>query len=232
MGRLMESSGGFQYFDIIAIGLVAGFLLLRLRSILGKKTGRSEEEDGSFRPDHVAGRPDNVIPMPGAENRRVLTPEETSLGSTELDNALARIKSVDGYFDHKVFLSGARAAYEMIIQAFAAGDRPTLQGMVSREVFKSFDGAISDRERDGHTLERMLISIPVVEIIDIEFDGKLASLTVKFVSEQVDSLKDKEGNRLDEDGDAVVEITDIWTFAKNMRSSDPNWTLIATRSAS
>lgn len=232
--------GGFQYFDLVLLGLIVAFILLRLRSVLGRRTG----QEGPPRPfpgakgqDHPgpAGRDDvkrddsNVIPLPRPDREPALPPIDEEPASP-LDQTLAAVRRTDPAFDPRQFAEGARMAYEMIITAFASGDRETLSGLLSRELFGQFDQAIRQREQAGQTLERTLVGISKAEIVEARFDGKTAELTVRFVSEQIDALKDSSGAVIEDDG--VNEVTDDWTFARNVKSRDPNWTLIATLSPS
>ncbi len=143
---------------------------------------------------------------------------------------IGRIIAADSSFDPGGFLGGARAAFEMIVGAFAAGDAATLRPLLSDEVFENFNGAIKARAKANETLHTTLVGIKSAEIIEAMLDGKTALVTVKFVSEQINVTKDSEGRIIDGDPSTIAVITDIWTFARNIRARDPNWTLVATRS--
>ena len=137
----------------------------------------------------------------------------------------------DSSFDESGFLNGARAAFEMVINAFAQGDTKVLRPLLSNDVYDDFAGAIKGREEAKETLETTLVGIDEAEIIEAELQGKTAFVTIKFVSEQVNVTRDAQGKVVDGDESHVASITDIWTFARNTRSRDPNWTLVATRSS-
>lgn len=232
---------GFQFFDIILFAAIAAFLVLRLRSVLGKRTGHEERpsqdpfRQGQQRQQTNGQDRDKVIPMPDRKRPEdEVTDEELRAAAekseTPLSAGLTQIKLADRDFDEDGFLQGARGAFEMIVNAFAAGDRQTLRQLLANDVYKDFESAIEEREKQGQTLETTLVNIANAEIIEAELQGRTAFITVKFVSEQINLLKDSEGNRIEGDGEHVAEVVDIWTFARNTRSRDPNWTLVATRS--
>ena len=135
---------------------------------------------------------------------------------------------IRGNFDHKHFLTGARAAYEMIVNAFAEGDRRTLKNLLSREVYDGFEAAISEREKRGEMVESRFVSIDSAEITAAELRGRTAQLTVRFQSKLVTATRDKNGNVIDGNAEKVTDITDVWTFARDLSSRDPNWKLVAT----
>jgi predicted lipid-binding transport protein (Tim44 family) len=218
---------GFQFLDIILFAAIAAFLILRLRSILGRRSGHQGRRDlDPFR----RGAEEKVIHLPNERKGRRETAAETGGSDDPLSAGLTQIKLSDRNFDEQGFVTGARAAFEMIIVSFAQGDSKTLRPLLADEVFRDFSGAIEERERRGETLESTLVGISSAEIIEAEMQGKVAFVTVKFVSEQVNVTRDQESRIVDGDPSAVTKVTDIWTFARNTRSRDPNWSLVATRS--
>ena len=239
----------FDTYNIIFLAL-AVFILFRLKSVLGKRTGNERppfdpysrrEENGSR--DEVGGRKtDNVIPMPGQESAhetRVQEREETgdvvidkvAPQGTALNQALKQILSVDRSFEPQEFLQGARAAYEMIIMAFAEGDRKSLKQLLSKEVFDGFVAAIDDREARGETVESTFVGIDKSEIVEAALKDGVAQVTVKVQSQLISATRDKDGEVVDGDPNKVTEVVDIWTFARDTNSRDPNWKLVATESA-
>ena len=224
--------GSFPFLEIVLFAMVAGFLILRLRSVLGRRTGHERR-----RPDPITARTaqeearDKVIPLP--ERGRV-PPREEALPSSIADAGslagIAQIRSVDRSFDPAEFVAGARRAFEMIVDAFAKGESNTLRPLLSDEVFAQFDGAIRAREEARQTLATTLVGIRESEIVDAGLDGRTAQVTVKFVSEQINVTRDSEGRVVDGDPSAVAMVTDVWTFARNTASRDPNWLLVATTS--
>ncbi|RMD60791.1 MAG: Tim44 domain-containing protein, partial [Alphaproteobacteria bacterium] len=187
------------------------------------------------------GSEDKVIPLPDrarsgdGDGDEVATPNSPPRAATLGDGpevGLTQIQLADKNFDKDHFLAGARAAFEMVLNAYAAGDTKALRPLLSNDVYENFAGAIAERAKAGHTLETTLVGITEAAIVDAELQNKTAFITVKFVSEQVNVVRDKDGNVVEGDPNQVTRITDIWTFARNTRSRDPNWTLVATQSPS
>ena len=236
-------SNGFQFLDIILFAAIAAFFVLRLRGVLGKRTGHQKRNLDPFaKRDKVEGEEDKVIPLPDrtraakSEEAEEEAPEaaartaEAEGPETPLAAGLTQIKLADKAFDETEFLSGARTAFEWVINAFAQGDAKTLRPLLSNDVYGDFAGAIEERERAGQTLETSLVGITETAIIEAELQGRTAFVTIKFVSEQVNVVRDSGGEAVEGDPNHVTKITDIWTFARNTRSRDPDWTLVATRS--
>jgi predicted lipid-binding transport protein (Tim44 family) len=229
----------FDIYTIIFLAL-AVFIFLRLRSVLGQRTGRERPPYDPFSPrDQVRGSTgDKVVTLPTRAVEQAAKPVEPvepvdrwkgiaasgSATATGLDAILAADKS----FDPRHFLTGARAAYEMIVVAFAQGDRRTLREWLSKEVYDSFDSVIRERESRGETAETRFVSLDTTEIAGAELRGRSAHLTVRFVSQLVSVTRDKSGNVIDGNPDAVTDVTDVWTFARDVTSRDPNWKLVAT----
>jgi predicted lipid-binding transport protein (Tim44 family) len=222
--------GSFEFFDILLFAMFAAFLVYRLRSVLGKRTGHERQErpgaDAFLSPDEqsdASGGADNIISLPDRSEDDEEPEPETPLGM-----AFASIRAQDQSFDPDGFLNGAQAAFEMILQAFTEGDGKTLNTLLSPEVYENFASAIRSRELANNTQETTLAGIKSAEIIDAELDGGMAQVTVKIVSEQINATRDENGEVIDGDPNAVVEITDIWVFARDTKSSNPNWALLAT----
>jgi predicted lipid-binding transport protein (Tim44 family) len=145
-----------------------------------------------------------------------------------VEAGVAQIRSADPGFDPRGFVNGARQAFEMIVRAFAQGDAATLRPLLSDEVYENFAAAIQDRRRARHTLETTLVAIKSADVVDARLNGRTAEVSVKFVSDQKNVTRDEGGQVVDGSPDQVASVTDIWTFARNTRASDPNWTLIGT----
>ncbi len=226
---------GVQFLDIIIFAAIAVALGLRLRSVLGRRTGNERPHDPlnpklphEGREAAPADGRDKVVQLP--DRGRGPAPSPAEAASASGVPGIGRIIAADSSFDPGGFLGGARAAFEMIVGAFAAGDAATLRPLLSDEVFENFNGAIKARAKANETLHTTLVGIKSAEIIEATLDGKTALVTVKFVSEQINVTKDSEGRIIDGDPSTIAVITDIWTFARNIRARDPNWTLVATRS--
>jgi predicted lipid-binding transport protein (Tim44 family) len=223
----------FQFFDIILFAMVAAFLVLRLRSVLGRRTGNEQRRDPFARPPAPpAPAPgpasDNVVSLP---DRGKSAAPEVEPGPLPLATGLKQIHAADQSFDENGFLHGARGAFEMIVGAFAAGDTATLRPLLSDDVYDSFNEAIRARTAQHETHETRLVAIDTVDLVEAGLDGRTAVVTVKFISQQINVTRAADGSIVDGDPERVVEKTDFWTFARNTRSSDPNWQLVATRSA-
>ncbi len=222
---------GFQLLDILFFAMIAVFLVMRLRNVLGRRTGherRRDQNDGESGGDKVVTLPDRSRPeRAGDAAADEPAPEPTA---DPLQAGLARIRAAGGDFDPDQFLVGARAAFDLIVNAFAASDTATLRPLLSDEVFENFNSATKARAKAKHTLETTVVGLRSAEIIEAELQGRIALVTVKIVSEQVNVTRDADGAVVEGDPTAVAVVTDIWTFARNTRARDPNWTLVATRS--
>lgn len=225
---------GFQALDIILFAALAAFLVFRLRSVLGRRTGNEPRppKDPLAGPSRDAESDDNVIEMPerAARDKSAEAAFEAADSDDPLSAGLTEIRIADPSFDPAQFVPGALAAFEMVVEAFADGDTKTLRNMLNDEVFENFSNAIKEREEAGETLETTLIGIKSSDIIEARVDGRMAFVVLKFVSEQVNVTKNENDAVIDGDPNHVTTITDLWTFARNTRARDPNWTLVETRS--
>ena len=229
----------FDIYTIIFLAL-AVFIFLRLRSVLGQRTGRERPPYDPYaarepaRPatEKVVALPNRAPEAAAAKPSEPVEPGERWKGVAEVGTPLAAgldgILAADANFDPNHFLTGARAAYEMIVNAFAEGDRRTLKNLLSREVYEGFETAISEREKRGETVESHFVSIENAEITAAELRGRTAQLTLRFHSKLVSATRDKNGNVIDGNAEKVTDVTDVWTFARDLSSRDPNWKLVAT----
>ena len=140
------------------------------------------------------------------------------------------MSDADPSFDPQEFVNGAKMAYEMIVMAFADGDRKTLKGLLSREVYEGFDAAISERESKGEVVKSTFVGIEKADMVHAEIKDTEANITLRIISQLISATYDKAGTIVDGDAESVSEVTDLWTFARDTRSRDPNWKLIATES--
>jgi predicted lipid-binding transport protein (Tim44 family) len=223
-------SEGFAYIDILFFAMVAAFIALRLRSVLGRRTGHERRRTGGFGPVRPNGAADNVVTLPERSSSQVEV-EATTAGAADkgVKAGLTQIRLVDQRFDLQKFLGGARAAFEMIVEAFAEGDKATLRPLLADGVYTGFERAIDERQTAGHKFETQLTAVPTTEVASAEMRGKDARITVRFKSEQINILRDAEGKVLDGDPQTAVEVIDLWTFERDTTSQDPNWTLVETR---
>lgn len=216
----MES---FPFLDLLLLAMIAGFVLFRLWSVLGRKTGHepNPRENFSARGDgNVVGLPRSAAQAAPAQ-AAPLTP---------LQRALADIRQADRAFDASAFLAGARQAHEMIATAFAAADRETLKNLLDPQIYGHFESAIAEREAKALKAEFSYVRLVSAEIVDAALKGRTAEVTVRFVVELMSALRDAQGAIVEGDPNIVRQVTDVWTFARDTRSDDPNWTLSATGS--
>ena len=218
--------------------MVAGFVLLRLYNVLGRRTGN---EPTPFE-RHVEKAPpasgnDNVVPLPGREGPTA-APGGPAMSAealakhaepgTDAHEGLVAISAAADDFDPDHFLAGAKMAYEMIVTAFADGDRPTLKNLLDKEVYDGFVAAISDRESRKEHVESTFVGIESAKIATAELEGRTARVGVKFVSELISTTKNEDGAVIEGDPSAVQTVRDVWTFARDLKARDPNWKLVAT----
>ncbi len=226
----------FDIYTIIFLAL-AIFIFIRLRSVLGQRTGRERPPyDPYSARDARAPASDKVVTLPTRNPENISRPVEPvtdrwkgiAAEGSPIAGGLDAIVAADHSFDAKHFVTGARSAYEMIVTAFAAGDRKTLKGLLSREVYDGFEAAIRDREQKGETVENKFVSLDTADIIGAEVRNNTAQVTVRFVSQLISATRDRAGAVIDGSPDKVTEVTDVWTFARDVTARDPNWKLVAT----
>jgi predicted lipid-binding transport protein (Tim44 family) len=219
---------------------LAVFIFLRLRSVLGQRTGRERPPYDPYSARDVArgSTNDNVVTLPSRAGDaaqkpvEVVAPAERWKGLAEPGSAAAAgldaIAQEDRTFDGKAFVAGSRQAYETIVTAYAEGDRRALKELLSREVYDGFEAAIREREGKGETSETRFVSIDKSDITGADMRGRTAQVTVRFVSQLVSVTRDRNGGVIDGSPEKVTDVTDVWTFARDVSSRDPNWKLVAT----
>jgi predicted lipid-binding transport protein (Tim44 family) len=219
-----------HYFDIILFAMVAAFLVLRLRSVLGRRTGHERRPDPVLRRAEAPGEKlgDKVVAL--GNRGPVPPPLVTATPADAVAAGLERIRGGDPDFDAPQFLEGARVAFEMIVSAFAAGDKTRLRPLLSDDVYKPFAAAIDERSAAGEALETRILQLKGLDIAEAGLNGRIARITIKFVSDQINVLRAHDGSIVDGDPDHGVEKTDFWSFARDTAASDPNWVLVATAS--
>ena len=232
----------FDIYTIIFLAL-AVFIFLRLRSVLGQRTGRERPPYDPYSARDAAVRSpatDKVVTLPQrpaepASTRPVeVTPPSADRWKGVADSGsstasgLDAIVAADPSFDVKHFITGARAAYDMIVTAFAEGDRRQLRNLLSREVYDGFDAAITEREGRGETAETRFVSIDGSTIASAELRARTAQITIRFVSKLISATRERSGNVIEGNAEKVTDVTDVWTFARDISSRDPNWKVVAT----
>ncbi len=212
--------------QIIFFAVVTLLVAYRLYTELGNKNGTEDQRAQDWQPNPVEQEEEprrQAPPMQQAE-------EQTDALSDDLQRGLSSLKRRDASFNLASFSEGAKAAFEMVLNAFSQGDRETLQSLLAKEVYQNFEQAITERQDKGQTLETSLIGFKSVTPTAIEVENNTAYVTLRIVSEQGFVLRDKVGGIVETSGAQIDEVIDIWTLARDLKSSDPNWTLIATDS--
>lgn len=217
---------GFPYGDIIVIGAIAAFILLRYRAMLGEQRGRDET---SIRPTIVpANDRERVIQIPSS---RVATPEKKDDFSSKygsLAETFVAMRAIDREFAPDDFLSGARAAYEMVITAFSKRDRDTLKMLLSADMYKSFELSLADAEKEKRFNDTTLTAITDATITNAKLSGSMATITVDFTSEQIHLIRDEEGAIIEGNPSQQHAVEDQWVFTRDLKNANPNWSIIET----
>jgi predicted lipid-binding transport protein (Tim44 family) len=249
--------GSFNLITLLSI-VVAGIVIFKLRSVLGQRNTDDEERiDRNNRAQREAEREqaarEKVVTLPQrrAPDQQVATnagdaataadvaiataEAETKLksfanGDGAVEQGLLTIFQADPAFDAGHFLDGSKQAYEMLVMAFAEGNRKVLKDLLSREVFDGFSAAIADRESRSEQIDQSFVGINKANIVEAEMKGGTAQITVKFVSQLISATRDKAGLVTSGDPQKIKEVTDVWTFARDIQARSPNWRLIATQS--
>jgi predicted lipid-binding transport protein (Tim44 family) len=220
-----------EFLDIILFAMIAAFIGFRLYNVLGRRTGNERSPDEQVRVPETPAKQrteDNVVKLP--ERASANTTANVS-PSDPVARAMMDIKLADRSFDEAQFVEGARAAYEMIVTAFAEGDRDTLRPFLSEEVFGAFDRAISQREKHDQTMEFNFLGLEASKITAAELKNQTAEITIAFKSEVIEALRDKADDLVEGESIAANHVNDVWTFARDVTARDPNWALVATSSA-
>jgi predicted lipid-binding transport protein (Tim44 family) len=239
-GDKASIGGKMEFFDFgtIFFLVAAVVIFFQLRNVLGRRTGserppfdpytagRTREKDG-------AAAPENVVSLPrkrsASEVEEAYKPIDAfARPGTDLNKGLRAIKDADPSFDPKAFVDGAKMAYEMIVMAYADGDRKTLKNLLSRDVYDGFVTAIAERETRSEKIQSSFVGIDKADIVSAEMKGSEAHVTLRIVSELISATRNLAGDVVDGDPETVAEVKDVWTFARDTRSRDPNWKLVAT----
>lgn len=226
--------------DIVTIFfLVAAVLIfIQLRNVLGRRTGNEKPPyDPYSRREAADARPaaERSVPLPARSSTeeaidRYAAVDAFAPAGSELNTSIRKLVDNDPSFNPKEFMNGARAAYEMIVIAFAEGDRTTLKSLLSRDVYEGFETAIKDRELKGERMKSSFVGIEKAEMLSTAMKGSEAFVTLRVVSQLISATYDKQGTLVDGHPEEVAEVKDIWTFSRDTRSRDPNWKLVGTES--
>jgi predicted lipid-binding transport protein (Tim44 family) len=216
-----------QFLGIFLIALVAGVILFRLYSVLGKRTGHEPPPQERYRMggNAPADAPPAVTALPAATR-----PEQpvAAKPTDPVSRGLLDIKLADRSFESDHFVQGARGAYETIVTAFARGDRVALKPLLSDEVYAAFDQVITARAGRNETVDFTFVGFKDAKVVHATLKGRSAEVTVAFGAQFISATKDASGAVIEGDDKTVRDVTDVWTYARDTRARDPNWTLIAT----
>ncbi len=231
--------------------IIAAFVIFKLRSVLGQRNGNEQPPYDPYQSDRklehdseeeADSANDNVVTLPRKsssrksgtatrnreENPAIKAIDKIAGKRTKLNKALRGILERDPSFDPESFLSGAKLAYEMIVNAFGDGDKKTLKTLLAREVYGGFAEAIDTRNSNGEKVQSSFVGIDKAEIISADLQKDETQVTVRFTSQIISATLDKDENIIDGDLQDIAEIVDMWTFARSVKSRDPNWKLAAT----
>ncbi len=239
-------SGTLDFITILFL-IVAVVIFFKLRSVLGSRTGherppydygsQGEKKDEPYSEDNVVTLPRRNNDDSNTSVQEIDNPvkdiEERIKGiepGSVLEDGIRAIAKQDVAFNTKEFLSGAKMAYEMIVVAYSEGNKQVLKPLLSSDVYESFEDEIQNREERDEVMDSSFVGINKANIIEAELKGSDAIVTLKFVSEMIVAVRNKKGEVLSGDPKKIIEVTDIWTFSRDVTSKDPNWKLIGTGS--
>lgn len=224
-------------FSTLVFLVMAAFVGWRLYSVLGMRTEQDEDDNAPMRPVHPPEERGQVVAFPGSDQNGVTAAPVADRwkGIAEPNSALAHdldaISAADPDFDVTDFLGGSKAAYEMIVTAFAQGDRVRLKDLLSPLVFEGFNAAITEREKRNEVMSTTFVAIDSAVLVDAHLKDQMIQITVKFASKLITVTKDGEGKVIEGAADKIIDVTDIWTFERKAMSASPAWHLVATESA-
>ena len=215
-----------QLIEFLVLFAIAAFVLYRLRSVIGTRTGYEPPSQGMQGP----GREEPAGARAAAEEEDALEATVARQLDPEARKALSEIRKVEPDFSLEDFLHGARSAYEMILMAYEEGDRATLQDLLTPDVYQAFEGVIRQREEQGLSVDARFIGVRDIRVERLAFDSETAEadLTLRFVGEMITAVRDSENRVVEGDPNEIRRQTDVWTFSRVMGSQNPNWLLSAT----
>ena len=219
--------GGFPYGDIIVIAAIAAFVILRYRAMLGEKTGHDAEQVGASKP---LAEFERIIQIPEREKKAETSDrsKKTEKDYGALSETFAAIAAIDREFSPEEFIEGARAAFEMVVEAYNKRDHETLSMLLSPAIYANFKTALDNDMRDGRVAATTLVAMAKSEMVAATLQGNIARITVEFVTEQVPLVRDLQGAIIEGDAAAQEVIDDRWVFERDLSSGSPDWKIIET----
>jgi len=221
--------GGFQIVELILLAMIAGFVALRLRNVLGKKTGHEHTRQPNGQAGNVHNLHGKISSEDHAKNKFLIALEAFGTLPTTVKENLKSLNELEPGFDLNGFLEGSKSAYPMILENFWAGDMGLIKSFLNKTICKQFQTVIDDREAEGLVVENKVLEIRDTDIKDVQINGKTVEITVEFKTDIISVTRDKDGKLVEGDLTDAVDVVDVWTFARKVGNQDPNWTLVQTR---
>lgn len=220
--------GGFPYGDIIVIGAIAAFLILRYRAMLGEKSGRDVEP--MPRNSRNLSELEPVIQLPEREAARKKGIDRLDLAHEpeRLSEQFAAMRAIDPEFTASEFIGGAKAAFEMVLTAYNEADHETLRMLLAEPIYQQFKRSLDENDKAGRKAHSTLVAIVKADIADATLHGSKARITVDFVSEQIPLVRNAEGEIVEGNASQQEAIEDQWVFARDLKQSDPAWKVVET----
>ncbi len=215
------------YIDILILAMVAVFIINRLRNTLGKKTGNEHDIANKFtrgKSDLKESSPDKVSKA-SADQINMKNSKQVFHENPSISNELSKIHKTDPSFTIDEFIEGAKKAFEFIINKYSDENIKPLKNLLSADIFKMFDKQINSRAKKNENLDVNIIGIKEAKIEDVSIRSSVASIKVKFISEQVQVIKNDKGKIISGDGNQILSIVESWFFSRNLKRKDPNWIL-------
>jgi predicted lipid-binding transport protein (Tim44 family) len=216
-----------QVFEILLIAVVAAVILFRLYTVLGRRTGHEAPPRESYRLSGNApaeAPKDNIVRLPTASRSEQIAEQPAD----PVARGLVDVKLADRTFETEHFLAGARSACELIVTAFARGDRAQLKPLLGAEVMAAFDQVISGREQRKEQVNFTFVGFKDVKIVHAALKGRAAEITIAVGAQFISATLGADGQPVEGDTKTVRDVTDVWTFTRDVRARDPNWLLVAT----
>ena len=220
----VKVDGAFPYGDIIVIAAVAAFILLRYRAMLGEKSGRDVEAT-RIRPEDL----EPVIQLPERDaNRKKEIKKALIEEPAQFADQFSAMRAIDAQFSADEFLGGAKAAYEMVLDAYNEGDHETLKMLLSDSIYQEFRSSLDANEKEGRKAHTTLVAIVKADITDATLQGNKAVITVDFLSEQIPLVRDKDGVIVEGNASTQDAVEDQWVFERTLTNADPAWKIVET----
>ena len=218
---------GFAFFDIIIFAMLAGYLVFQLRRALGRRSDNQESKSKSS-PEQRAkhSEADNIVAIKSNKKKNKNQKQEETLGG------LNELREKDPSFNDTDFVNGSKEAFSWIVEAFSKGEISKLEPLLSEPLFNGFKRAIEQRETDQLSLETNIVSIKSAQIHNVTVKQNQVNITVEYVTDQIKSTRNAKDEIVDGDPDTIETVTDLWTFNRNIKSKNPNWTLVKTETPS